>query len=155
MPVEAGIGRYGPYVKHGAKYANLPDVDEVFTIGMNRAVEVLAQKATRGRAAPAAPLAELGEHPEGGPVQVLAGRYGPYVKWGKVNATLPRDLEPGAVTLERALELIAEKAGKSGRKPAKKPAAKAEKAPAKRASAKKPAAKKPAATKKAGARKAE
>ena len=155
VPVEAGIGRYGPYVKHGAKYANLPDVDEVFTIGMNRAVEVLAQKATRGRAAPAAPLAELGEHPEGGPVQVLAGRYGPYVKWGKVNATLPRDLEPGAVTLERALELIAEKAGKSGRKPAKKPAAKAEKAPAKRASAKKPAAKKPAATKKAGARKAE
>ena len=155
VPVEAGIGRYGPYVKHGAKYANLPDVDEVFTIGMNRAVEVLAQKATRGRAAPAAPLAELGEHPEGGPVQVLAGRYGPYVKWGKVNATLPRDLEPGAVTLERALELIAEKAGKSGRKPAKKPAAKAEKAPAKKATAKKPAAKKPAATKKAGARKAE
>lgn len=155
VPVEAGIGRYGPYVKHGAKYANLPDVDEVFTIGMNRAVEVLAQKATRGRAAPAAPLAELGEHPEGGPVQVLAGRYGPYVKWGKVNATLPRDLEPGAVTLERALELIAEKAGKSGRKPAKKPAAKAEKAPAKKATAKKPAAKKTAATKKAGARKAE
>ena len=155
VPVEAGIGRYGPYVKHGAKYANLPDVDEVFTIGMNRAVEVLAQKATRGRAAPAAPLAELGEHPEGGPVQVLAGRYGPYVKWGKVNATLPRDLEPGAVTLERALELIAEKAGKSGRKPAKKPAAKAEKAPAKKATAKKPAVKKPAATKKAGARKAE
>ena len=142
VPVEAGLGRYGPYVKHGAKYANLPDVDEVFTIGMNRAVQVLAQKVTRGRAAAAAPLAELGEHPEGGPVQVMAGRYGPYVKWAKVNATLPRDLEPGAVTLERALELIAEKAGKT-KKPAKKPAAKAEKAPAK----KKPAAKKPAAKK--------
>ena len=142
MVVEAGIGRYGPYVKHGAKYANLPDVDEVFSIGMNRAVEVLAAKQVRGRAAPAAALAELGEHPEGGPVQVMAGRYGPYVKWAKVNATLPRDLEPGAVTLERALELIAEKAGKT-KKPAKKPAAKAEKAPAK----KKPAAKKPAAKK--------
>lgn len=143
VTVEAGIGRYGPYVKHGAKYANLPDVDEVFTIGMNRAVEVLASKVTRGRTATAAPLAELGEHPDGGPVQVMAGRYGPYVKWGKVNATLPRDLEPGAVTLERALELITEKAGKT-KKPARKPAAKAEKAPAKKAAAKKPAAKKTA-----------
>ncbi|MFC3569880.1 type I DNA topoisomerase [Paracoccus simplex] len=145
VPVEAGIGRYGPYVKHGAKYANLPDVDEVFTIGMNRAVEVLASKQVRGRAAAAAPLAELGEHPDGGPVQVMSGRYGPYVKWGKVNATLPRDLEPGAVTLERALELIAEKAAKTGKKPAKKPAAKkpAEKKPAE----KKTAAKKPAAAK--------
>ena len=146
--VEAGIGRYGPYVKHGAKYANLPDVDEVFTIGMNRAVEVLASKPTRGRAAAAAPLAELGEHPEGGPVQVMAGRYGPYVKWAKVNATLPRDLEPGDVTLERALELIAAKAAKGGKKPAaKKPAAKkpaAKKPAAKKASASKPAARKPA-----------
>ncbi|RDW14275.1 type I DNA topoisomerase [Paracoccus thiocyanatus] len=138
VPVEAGIGRYGPYVKHGAKYANLPDVDEVFTIGMNRAVEVLASKQVRGRAAAAAPLAELGEHPEGGPVQVMSGRYGPYVKWAKVNATLPRDLEPGAVTLERALELIAEKAAKSGKKPARKAAAK--KPAAKKAAAKKPAA---------------
>ncbi|MEF9601141.1 type I DNA topoisomerase [Paracoccus sp. PXZ] len=138
VPVEAGIGRYGPYVKHGAKYANLPDVDEVFTIGMNRAVEVLASKQVRGRAAAAAPLAELGEHPEGGPVQVMSGRYGPYVKWGKVNATLPRDLEPGAVTLERALELIAEKAAKSGKKPAKTAAAK--KPAEKKAAAKKPAA---------------
>ncbi|WP_294931879.1 topoisomerase C-terminal repeat-containing protein, partial [uncultured Paracoccus sp.] len=141
--VEAGIGRYGPYVKHGAKYANLPDVEEVFTIGMNRAVEVLASKPTRGRAAAAAPLAELGEHPEGGPVQVMAGRYGPYVKWAKVNATLPRDLEPGDVTLERALELIAAKAAKGGKKPAaKKPAAK--KPAAKKAGARKPAARKPA-----------
>ncbi|SIQ38693.1 DNA topoisomerase I [Paracoccus thiocyanatus] len=138
VPVEAGIGRYGPYVKHGAKYANLPDVDEVFTIGMNRAVEVLASKQVRGRAAAAAPLADLGEHPEGGPVQVMSGRYGPYVKWAKVNATLPRDLEPGAVTLERALELIAEKAAKSGKKPARKAAAK--KPAAKKAAAKKPAA---------------
>ncbi|HRM75476.1 MAG TPA: topoisomerase C-terminal repeat-containing protein, partial [Paracoccus sp. (in: a-proteobacteria)] len=78
---------------------------------------------------------------------VMAGRYGPYVKWGKVNATLPRDLEPGAVSMEKALELIAAKASKSGKKPAKKAAAKAEKAPAKKPAAKKPAAKKPAAKK--------
>ncbi len=147
--IEAGIGRYGPYVKHGRIYANLPEVDEVFTIGMNRAVEVLAEKATRtGRTAPAA-LRDLGEHPDGGPIQVMSGRYGPYVKWEKVNATLPKEITPEAVTLEQALELIAEKAAKmdGGRKKAapkkaaaKKPAAK--KAPARKSTAKKAAAKK-------------
>ena len=152
-PVEAGIGRFGPFVKHGTKYANLPDVDEVFTIGMNRAVEVLAAKQTRGRAAAAAPLKELGEHPDGGPVQVMAGRYGPYVKWAKVNATLPRDLEPDAITLERALELIAAKAAKGGKKPAtKKAAAKKEPAAGKTAAKKPPASK--AAAPKAAAKKA-
>ncbi|MFD1794451.1 type I DNA topoisomerase [Paracoccus aurantiacus] len=147
--VEAGIGRYGPYVKHGKKYANLPDVDEVFTIGMNRAVEVLAAKPTRGRAAAAAPLKELGDHPDGGAISVMNGRYGPYVKWEKVNATLPRDLEPADVTLEKALELIAAKAAKSPKKGAKKAAAKpaAKKASAKKATAKKPAAKKTTAKK--------
>jgi DNA topoisomerase I len=116
-PVEAGIGRYGPYVKHGRIYANLPDVEEVFTVGMNRAVEVLAQKAAktgRGRGA-AKPLKELGEHPEkGGAVNVMEGRYGPYVKWEKVNATLPKDVEPADVTMEMAVGLIAEKAAKKG-----------------------------------------
>ncbi|MDO5528802.1 MAG: type I DNA topoisomerase [Paracoccus sp. (in: a-proteobacteria)] len=143
--IEAGIGRYGPFVKHGKKYANLPDVDEVFTVGMNRAVEVLAAKQVRGRAAPAAPLRELGDHPDGGPVAVMNGRYGPYVKWEKINATLPRDLAPEDITLERALELIAAKAAKGGKKaPAKKAAGKkatAKKAPAKATSTKKPAAK--------------
>ncbi|WP_128515693.1 type I DNA topoisomerase [Tabrizicola thermarum] len=148
VPVEAGIGRFGPYVKHGSVYANLPEVEEVFTIGMNRAVEVLAQKASRGRgrAAPAGPLKVLGAHPDGGEVQVMPGRYGPYVKWEKVNATLPKGVEPEAVTLEEALALIAEKAGKSGGK--KKAASKA---PAKKAAAK-PAAKKAPA--KAGVKKA-
>lgn len=143
--IEAGIGRFGPYVKHGSKYANIADVDEVFTIGMNRAVEVLASKQTRGRAAAAAPLREMGEHPDGGPIQVMNGRYGPYVKWGKVNVTLPRDVTPEDVTLEQALELISAKAAKAPKKAAKKPAAKT--------AAKKPAAKRPAA-KKATAKKA-
>jgi len=158
--VEAGIGRFGPYVKHNSTYANLPDVEEVFTIGMNRAVEVLAQKAARGsaRGAAAQPLKDLGEHPSGGVVQVMPGRYGPYVKWGKVNATLPKGLEPEAMTLEEALPLLEAKAGKGAKKAApkkaaaKKPAAEkkapAKKAPAKTASAKKPATKK-AAPKKA------
>ncbi|MGR3756727.1 MAG: topoisomerase C-terminal repeat-containing protein, partial [Tranquillimonas sp.] len=119
-PVEAGIGRYGPYVKHGRVYANLAEVDDVFTIGMNRAVEELAKKASRGRGrTAAAPLKELGEHPEnGGAVQVMSGRYGPYVKWDKVNATLPKDVEPQDLTMDQAVQLIAEKSAKSGKKPA-------------------------------------
>ncbi len=153
-PVEAGIGRYGPFVKHGKKYANLPDVDEVFTIGMNRAVEVLASKPERGRAAAAAPLRDLGEHPDkGGAIAVMKGRYGPYVKWEKVNATLPKEMEPEAITLEEAVRLVDEKAARKGtgrKTAAKKPAAR--KSAAKKSAAKKPAAKKPAA-KKAAARK--
>ena len=154
--IEAGIGRYGPYVKHGTRYANLPEVDEVFTIGMNRAVEVLAQKAARpgrGQATPVAPLRTLGDHPDGGPVEVMAGRYGPYVRWGKVNATLPKDTLPEDLSMAAALELIADKAAKSGKgtkKPAaKKPAAKG--AAAAKTAATKPAAK-PTATKKPAAK---
>ena len=106
----------------------------MFTVGINRAVTLLAEKKTRGgnRAGPA-PLKELGEHPDlGGPIQVMSGRYGPYVKHGKVNATLPRDIKPETVTMEQAVELIAAKASKPGKaKPAK----------AKSAAKKKPAAK--------------
>ncbi len=148
--VEAAIGRVGPYVKHGSVYANLPDVEEVFTIGMNRAVEVLAQKLAgrRGGGAATEPLRALGEHPDGGPVVIMPGKYGPYVKWAKVNATLPKEIAPEAVTLDEALVLIAEKAGKGGKAgkkaPARKPAA--AKAPAKKkAVAKKAPVKKPAA----------
>jgi DNA topoisomerase-1 len=110
--IEASIGRFGPYVKHGTLYANISDINDVWTIGMNRAVEELAKKAARGgRGATAKPIHELGEHPsEGGPVNVMDGRYGPYVKWDKVNATLPKDLEPALVTMDIAIALIADKA---------------------------------------------
>ncbi len=97
--VWANIGRYGPYIKHaestsdrGGTNANLDGIDEVFTVGMNRAVQLLAEKiASRGgRGQAAKPLRELGEHPEaGGPVNVMKGKYGPYVKWDKINATIP------------------------------------------------------------------
>ncbi len=123
--IKSNFGRYGPYVMHQAPdeakpvYANLKDPDDVFEIGMNRAVELLAEKRAnpgRGRAAAAKALKELGEHPdEGGPVNVMDGRYGPYVKWGKVNATLPKDTKPEDVTMETAVELIAEKAAKKGK----------------------------------------
>jgi DNA topoisomerase-1 len=154
--IEAGIGRYGPYLKHGSTYANLPEVAEVFEIGMNRAIEVLAQKAARGpgrgRTA-VAPLRELGEHPSGGAVQVMEGRYGPYVKWDKVNATLPKELPPDTVTLDQAVELVNAKAGSKGGKKKAAPKKTASKVAAKKPAAKK-AAPKTAATTKAASTKA-
>jgi DNA topoisomerase-1 len=117
-PITAGLGRYGPFILHDGTYANLPSVDEVFSVGINRAVALLAEKKAGGgksrfqRAAPTV-LKELGEHPElGGKVQVLSGRYGPYVKHGDVNATLPRSKEPAALTMDEAVQLIAERAAK-------------------------------------------
>ena len=107
--------------------------DEVFTIGINRAVDLLAEKKAKGfnRPKPGA-LKDLGPHPEGGGnVQVMSGRYGPYVKFGKVNATLPRDMEPTAITMDEAVVLLNARAGKEPAKK-KKPVAK-KKAPAKKA----------------------
>ena len=137
--IESSIGRFGPYVKHGTMYANITDIDEVWTIGMNRAVEELAKKAARGgRGAAATPLLELGEHPsEGGPVNVMSGKYGPYVKWGKINATIPKEVEPEKVTMDLAVALITEKAPSKKKSTTKKKAA-----------AKKPATKKSTAKKK-------
>lgn len=152
-PIEAGIGRYGPFVLHEGKYANLESVDEVFVVGLNRAVTVLAEKAAGGgrggRGAAVAALKSLGDHPDGGAVSVHSGRFGPYVKHGKINATIPKAIAPEAITLDQAVELIAARAQKAGVKkaPAKKAPAKkapANKAPAKKATAKKPAAKKAA-----------
>src|SRR4029077_16970521 len=117
-PITAGIGRYGPFILHDGTYANLPTLEEVFWIGINRAVVLLAEKKAgvgKGRFQRAAPtvLKELGEHPsEGGKVQVLSGRYGPYVKHGEVNATLPRAKDPATLSLNEAVELIAERLAK-------------------------------------------
>jgi DNA topoisomerase-1 len=105
--VEAGIGRYGPYVKHGKTFASLTKGDDVLSVGMNRAVELIAQKALRGgRGVAQKPLRELGTHPDGGAVNLMDGRYGPYVKWEKINATLPKDTDKDTLTLEAALELV-------------------------------------------------
>ena len=111
--VLAGIGRYGPYLRHQGKYINLESAEDVFEIGLNRAVELLAQpKQPRQRQA-ATPLRDLGAHPvDGETVSILDGRYGPYVKHGKTNATLPKGREVDSLTLEEALELLAAKARK-------------------------------------------
>lgn len=111
--ITATIGRYGPYLSHNGKSARLLHADEVFDIGINRAVTVLAEQQenkTKQSRTTSAALATLGEHPEGGTVTVRNGRYGPYVNWGKINATLPKDKDPISVTLSEALEFISAKA---------------------------------------------
>jgi DNA topoisomerase-1 len=110
-PVQAGVGRFGPYVVHDGVYVNLRPPDSVLDIELDRALELLAAKASggKGRSAGKSVIKELGEHPEGGAVQVLDGRYGPYVRWKKINVTVPKDIQPADVTLEQALAWIAEK----------------------------------------------
>ncbi|MDO9245519.1 MAG: DNA topoisomerase, partial [Phenylobacterium sp.] len=156
--ITAGIGRFGPFVLHNGTYANLPTADEVFEVGLNRAVTLLAEKRAGGRGGrgESAALKDLGAHPvDGQPVKVLAGRYGPYIKHGSTNANVPKGSDPQDLTLEEAVKLIAERVEKGGgKKPAKKKAAPKAKAAAKpkaeagaTAAVKKPAAKTPAAKK--------
>ncbi len=145
-PILAGIGKFGPYVQHQKTYANIGKDDDILEIGANRAIDLIVAKESGaggrrfGGGAPSGRV--LGEHPDGGPVTARAGRYGPYVNWGAVNATLPKSMSDATVTLEQALDLIRAKQAsgppaKGGRKPAKKAAGKKE--PAKAASAKKKA----------------
>lgn len=151
-PVLAGIGRYGPYVSHDGKYKSLPADDDVLTIGINRAVSLIAE-AGKGRQK-AEPIQVLGKHPEDEKeVAVYNGRYGPYIKHNSVFASVPKSSTPETITLEEALPLLAE--AKAKKKPAKrakaakKPAAKtkAKKTTKAKTAAKKTPAKKPAAKK--------
>ncbi len=156
----AGLGRYGPYVQHGKTYANVESIEDVFSVGLNRAVTVLAEKAAGkgsrfGRGAQQRDvLKDLGPHPSGeGKIEILNGRYGPYITHGGVNANVPRGKEPADVTVEEAVMLLAERAAKGGgksrfgkgkaKKSAAPKAANDADAPAKKkaAKAKKPAAK--------------
>jgi DNA topoisomerase-1 len=120
-PILAGIGRFGPYVQHGKTYANLGKDDDILEIGANRAIDLIVAKESgltgrRFGSAETAPSRVLGEHPAGGPVTIKAGRYGPYVNYGKINATLPRDTDPTSLTLDEALKILAAKA--EGKNPA-------------------------------------
>jgi len=146
-PIEAAIGRYGPYLKHAGKYARLTSTAEVFETGMNAAVVKLAEAAANGgrpaRGAAREPLKILGKHPRTElEIKLMEGRYGPYVTDGETNATIPKSVEKDALTLEEAAQLIDARAAAA---PAKKGAKK--KAAPKKPAAKKPAAKKPAAKK--------
>lgn len=113
-PIKVSLGRFGPYIQHQKTYVNLESVNELFEIGENRAISLLADKRsnqfTRGQRNVEV-LNDLGVHPETKePLQVLNGRYGPYVKSGKINASLPKDMEPSTVTVEFAVDLIAKRA---------------------------------------------
>src|SRR5262245_58865246 len=144
-PILAGVGRFGPYVQHGKTYANLDSGDDVLTVGLNRAVTLIAEKKLnpgKGRRFGADPGRPLGDHPDkGGPVVVKKGRYGPYVSHDGVNATLPSDMAPETVTLEQALPLRdpreARGTGTRKKKPAKPKKAAAPEQPEAAAEAKK------------------
>ncbi len=113
-PITAGIGRFGAYLKHGTAYKSLPDDGDVLTIGVNRAVVLLAEPSAR-RGAATAPARVLGDHPaDGKPIQLGSGRFGPYVKHGKIYASIPRSVEPEALTLAEAVALIDAKLAKAG-----------------------------------------
>lgn len=156
--VNAGLGRFGPYILHDKKYGNFDRKSHTFetsdgrivnilNVDMPAALEMLAKSKTRGAATP---LKELGQNPEGESVAVYEGRYGPYVKCGKVNANIPKDRDPTGITLEEAIGWIAERAarGSGGRRKKAAKAASATKVK-KKTSKKKPADDTPKAPKKA------
>jgi DNA topoisomerase-1 len=120
-PILAGVGRFGPYVKHGKVYASLEEGDDVLTVGLNRAMHLIADKIAnpkKGRRFGADPGKALGDHPDkGGPIVVKNGRYGPYVSHNGVNATLPADKTPDTVTLDEAVVLLDARAAAVGGSP--------------------------------------
>ncbi|EKS38363.1 type I DNA topoisomerase [Afipia broomeae] len=158
--ITAGIGRFGPFVRHGKTYASLEAGDEVYTVGLNRAVTLIAEKIAKGpsRRFGADPGKEIGDYPaRGGKIMLKKGRYGAYVTIDGINATIPDSIEPEKLTIEEAIALIEERAAKTGGKPKRAAKKAAKKKPAKAAAAngaaeseapaKKPAAKKAAAKK--------
>ena len=153
-PITAGIGRFGPFVKHEKTYASLEAGDEVYTVGLNRAVTLIAEKILKGpsKRFGADPGKPVGDYPaRGGTIMVKTGRYGAYVTIDGINATIPSDKTPETITLEEAIALIEERAAKGGGKP-KRAAKKAAKPKAKKADATDAAPKK-APAKKAAAKK--
>ena len=142
LPIEANFGRFGPFIKHNGVYANLENPDDIFTIGLNHAVTLLAEKKANPKSRfgqPKAPLKELGEHPDTkAAVKVMNGKYGPYITDGDINANVPKGTDPQNVTLAEAVELLrirAETGGGGKKKKKKAPAKAAKAAPAKAAKA--------------------
>jgi DNA topoisomerase I len=146
--VQAGIGRFGPFVVHEGEFRSLGPQDDVYSVELERALELLAQPKRAQRSTE--PLREVGSHPrDGQPIRLFAGRYGPYVKHGEVNASLARGADPEKLTVEEAVRLLDERAASAPAKKGRRGAVK--KSTAKKSTAKKGAAKKSPAKK--GARK--
>ncbi len=153
--IVAGIGRFGAYIKHGTIFKSLGADDDVLTIGLNRAVVLLAEPSSTQRRGPQL-VREVGAHPEGGTVGLYRGRYGPYVSHDGVIASLPRNADPATFSLAEALPLLAaqrDKGKKRGRKTAKSASAKATAAKAAKNGATTEVTKKTKAAKKTGAAK--
>jgi len=142
--IEASIGRFGPYLKYQGKFASLPKDEDILAIGINRSVDILAEAAKKaGRT--------LGDHPDGGVVEMKKGRFGPYIEHNKLRAPVPRGTDMETVTLEMGLEWLAKKAAAPAKKKAKK-AAKKKTATKKKTTAKKATAKKKTTAKKTTAK---
>ncbi|WP_420126931.1 type I DNA topoisomerase [Longimicrobium sp.] len=109
--IQANAGRFGPYVVHDGDFRSLAKTDDVYTVDLARALELISQpKGGRGQRAAIEPLRTIGAHPKDGePVNLFEGRYGPYVKHGAVNASIPKGTGPDEVTLEQAVTLLAER----------------------------------------------
>ncbi len=156
-PIRAGIGRFGPYVQHGKTYANLEAGDDVFNIGLNRAVTLIAEKVAKGpraRRFGADPGRPLGDHPtKGGLVVAKNGRYGPYVSHAGVNATLPKDKTPETITLDEAVTLLDARAERSDPAPHARPRKAKRGTPAAAAKASRPGKRPAAESKRAAAKK--
>src|SRR5207248_6706648 len=121
-PITAGIGRFGPYLKHGSVFASLGADDDVLTIGLNRAVTVLAEAKNGQRRGPQL-LREIGQHPEGGAIGLYRGRYGPYVSHDGLIASLPKGADPNDFSLDAAIALLAaQKAKGKTRRPGRRAA---------------------------------
>jgi DNA topoisomerase-1 len=145
-PILANFGRFGPYVQHQKQYASLESPEDVFTIGLNHAVTLIAERKAKGfkRRGPE-PLKELGPDPTSGEaIKVMKGRYGAYVTDGTTNATIPNGADPETITLAEAVELIAARAAKGPSKKKKKAAPKKAAAKPKTETAKKTVKKKTA-----------
>jgi DNA topoisomerase I len=125
-PISAGIGRFGAYLKHGTQFTSLGADDDVLSIGLNRAVTLLAEAKSGSRRSPQL-LRELGQHPDGGTVGLYRGRYGPYVSHDGLIASLPKGADADAFPLDRAIELLAAQRAK-GKKPRRQPPKRAAKA---------------------------
>jgi DNA topoisomerase-1 len=151
--IAAGIGRFGPYIRHDQNYVSLKGDDDVLTIGLNRAVTLIADAPKKD------PPKEVGKHPDDGKViTIRTGRYGPYLQHGTLRAAIPKDKNEDDITVEIALELLAAKAKKSpqkkgAKKAKKKTAKKAKKKTTKKKATKKKTAKK--VTKKKAAKKSD
>ena len=160
--ITAGIGRFGPYIKRGATFKSLAPDDDVLTIGVNRAVVLLAEPVAQRRRGAPQPRRELGPHPNGGVVALYQGRYGPYVSHEGVFATLPKTADPETFSLEEAIALLTARhearprrqrksANSSGSKSRERKATKPKAAPKRAAGTAKQAAAKNVAAKKTGA----